>query len=133
MISKLHQSKEYKKEVADISTFTNCYVPNVCNNIYNMFGYEVLDMILSDICLTAQFYNDADKCLKQIRACFRMANMRYPLDLSVYEDTKTGRVLIIQYFVEKVSNFTYEKSKETAIKEDLEVTPLSGGINERKN
>lgn len=118
------QVELYKKEVADVSTFAACYIPDMCQGIYQLFGYETLDTLLSSLCLTAQYHEDTEKCLKQIRACFRMANMRYPLDLSVYEDTTTGRVLIITHFMANVSKFLYGKDKEPMLKEDLEPTPL---------
>lgn len=122
--SKAKQVEEYKKELADISTFVPCYIPKMCERIYELFGYETLDNILSAVCLTAQLYEDAEKCLKQIRACFRMANMRYPLDLSVYEDTASGRVLIITHSMASITKFLCDKEKNPLIIEDLEVTPL---------
>lgn len=124
MKSKEIQAEAYRKEVADVSTFVPCYIPQMCERIYELFGYETLDTLLSSLCLTAQFYEDAEKCLKQIRACFRMANMRYPLDLSVYEDTATGRVLIITHVMANVSKFLVNKESEPLFKEDLEPTPL---------
>lgn len=121
---KERRAEEYKKELADISTFVPCYIPQMCEGIYELFGYETLDNILSAMCLTAQFYEDAEKCLKQIRACFRMANMRYPLDLSVYEDTTSGRVLIITHTMDSIAKFLCDNGKKPLIKEDLEITPL---------
>ena len=118
------QAEIYKKEVSDISSFVDCYVPRMCKRVYELFGYETLDNILSAMCLTAQYYEDTEKCLQQIRACFRMANMRYPLDLSVYEDTASGRVLIITHSMSSISKFLYDKEKEPMLKEDLEPTPL---------
>lgn len=124
MTLKERQAEEYKKEVADISTFVPCYIPTMCERIYELFGYETLDNILSAMCLTAQFYKDAEKCLQQLRGCFRMANMRYPLDLSVYEDTTSGRVLIITHSMASITKFLCDNEKKPLIKEDLELTPL---------
>ncbi len=124
MKNNLKKSEEQIKEIQDITTFADCYIPTICEKIYNLYGFYVFSALLSNLVLTAEHYQNVEKCLYQVRGYFRMVNSHYPLDLSVYEDTKSGRVLIVTNCLRIMSEFRYQKSKEPENKEDVELTPL---------
>lgn len=123
-MTKNEKMEIYRKELNDISVFMPLYAPNVIKKIYEQFGYEVSNCLLNEICKTAHHYEDTNKALLQIRALFRLVNLRYPLDLSVYEDTKSGRALLVTMFLENYSRLMHEKEKEPATIENKDLTPL---------
>lgn len=118
-------AEKIRSETLDIEVFMQSYGPNICKRLYKMYEFEGLEAFLNAICLSHE-EGRLDDALEKIKGCFRAANSRYPLDLRVYEDTKTGKHSIVNFFVAAMCNQLNKVEK-------MSMTPVDSALAEKED
>lgn len=108
---------ELRRDLRDIDVFSKIYIPQISKGLYALYGFNVVESVLDSVCESLE-KADIDLALKKIRGCFRAINRRYPLDLRVYENTRSGCESIVQHFCCIVSSFLSSVENTPVIPED---------------